>query len=452
MKKIITIILISISLHQFSNGQTPIASGKTKFLGSIYNTGQIEGFTSYFNQVTPENAGKWGSLETSDGTYNFTAVDAAREFAKTNGFPFRFHVLVWGAQQPTWLKAYTDNQKVVKIKAWFQAVANHYDGSSNARAKLEYIEVVNEALNDPPDNTTGSNPTDAGSGDYVNALKSLNTELNTTAGTYDWVVNAFKLARKYFPSDTKLVINDYRVENESGYNSNYISIINLLKADNLVDVVGMQCHAFSTMKYGSDNTAQLTTNLNNLAAVGLPIMVTEMDIDGNVGTSQAEKDANQKAEYQRVFPIYWNHPSVIGITLWGFRNGMWRSSTEAYLINPSTNQPRPALGEYLNTTIRASNPSTSIFSLPFANSKSNIDFTVYPNPSINGRITIEINDNEINLLKSSVVVKDILGRILIEKKLADNKLEINQKMAQGLYFVSLITEKGTSVKKLIIQN
>lgn len=156
--------------YQVPAGQTPIATGKNKFLGSAYSTPQIANFEKYFNQVTPENAGKWGSIEGTQGVYNFTEVDQARAFAKANGFPFRFHVLVWGAQQPTWLKPLSDAQKVEKVKAWFQAVANHYDGSSDARARLEYIEVVNESLNDPPNNL-GPNLTDPASGDYLNALR-----------------------------------------------------------------------------------------------------------------------------------------------------------------------------------------------------------------------------------------------------------------------------------------
>src|SRR5690349_12739904 len=79
----------------------PLASGQSKFLGSVYSTSQIVNFTTYFNQVTPENAGKWGSVEGTRNVMNWTELDAAYALAKSNGFPFRFHVLVWGNQQPT---------------------------------------------------------------------------------------------------------------------------------------------------------------------------------------------------------------------------------------------------------------------------------------------------------------------------------------------------------------
>jgi endo-1,4-beta-xylanase len=362
--------------------QTPIATGKNKFLGCIYSAAQIPNADKYFNQVAPENSGKWGSIEGTEGVYNFTDVDAAREYAKVRNFPFRFHVLLWGSQQPTWLKPMTDVQKVTKIKAWMQEVANHYDGSTNARAKLDYIEVFNEILNDPPNNTTNPHPSygfpgadntnDAGSGDYVNALKSLNTELGTSAGNYDWVVNAFKLARQYFGCETKLMINEYAIENSPIAMADYTTIVQLLKDENLVDVIGIQTHSFSTQVYGAglpaaytNNTANLTTNLNTLAAKGYPIMVTEFDIDGDVsldasgnrittGTKQ-QKDDFQSSEYQRIFNVYWNHPSVIGITLWGYRDGHWRSNNAAYIMDPCSGAERPAMA-FLNTTIRASTP------------------------------------------------------------------------------------------------
>ncbi|HMP29864.1 MAG TPA: endo-1,4-beta-xylanase, partial [Saprospiraceae bacterium] len=135
---------------------------------------------------------------------------------------------------------------------------------------------------------------DPTSGDYVNALKTLNTELGTTPSQWDWVINAFKLARQYFDCDTKLIINEYGIENNTSLMNSYVAIINALKAENLIDGVGIQAHSFSTQRYGSvpanqtiaqaysDHSQFLLNNLNLLASTGLPIQVTELDIDGNV--------------------------------------------------------------------------------------------------------------------------------------------------------------------------
>lgn len=355
--------------------QMPIATGKSKFLGGVFQNSIDPNFNKYFNQVAPENSGKWGSVETSDGVFNWTALDAAVDYAAANNFPFRFHVLLWGNQQPTWLKPLNDAQKVQNIRDWMNAVASRYNGV--IKPKPEYIEVLNEIISDPPNNL-GSNATDNGSGDYVNALKSLNAELHTPAGDYDWIVNAFKLARQYFGCDVKLMINEYGIENTQSKMAEYVQIVELLKTYKLVDVVGIQAHSFSTRQYGSHDaaglagsTANLTARLGELASTGLPIMVTELEIDGDsyinannervVGGTQAQKDAFQLSEFQRIFPIYWNHPSVIGITTWGYRTGMWRTNEQAYLVETCLGLERPAF-QYLNTTIRESNPSVTDFS------------------------------------------------------------------------------------------
>ena len=72
------------------------------------------------------------------------------------------------------------------------------------------------------------------------------------------------------------MINDYSITNNDTDTGRYIQIINLLKAENLIHTVGVQGHAFST----TGNMAQHKANLDRLAATGLPIQVTELDIDG----------------------------------------------------------------------------------------------------------------------------------------------------------------------------
>ena len=86
------------------------------------------------------------------------------------------------------------------------------------------------------------------------------------------------------------------------------------------------------------------TNLDSLAATGLPIYVTEMDIDGPT-------DEQQLRDYQRIFPVFWEHPGVRGITLWGFRRGLWRDKEGAYLIRKDGSE-RPAL-EWLRGYVRS---------------------------------------------------------------------------------------------------
>jgi endo-1,4-beta-xylanase len=293
-------------------GMLPIAYGQSKFLGNVYSGSQLSGFTNYWNQVTPENAGKWGSVEATRDVMNWTAMDAAYNLAKDNNFPFRFHVLIWGNQQPAWIENLPPNEQLEEIEEWFEAVATRYPD-------MEYVEVVNEPIHDPP-NMSGN-----GGGNYIDALGGSGTT------GWDWIINAFTLARQYFPN-SQLMINDYNVISSASVTSTYKQIIELLQADSLIDVIGFQGHAFST----TASNSVMNANMSTLASTGLPLMVTEMEIDGPT-------DQIQLSEYQRIFPLFWNHPAIIGVTLWGFRPGMWRTDQMAYLIENDGFTERPAL-------------------------------------------------------------------------------------------------------------
>ena len=41
----------------------------------------------------------------------------------------------------------------------------------------------------------------------------------------------------------------------------------------------------------------------------------------------------QLAAFQRVFPVFWEHPAVKGVTIWGYVRGFhWRNNTGAWLL------------------------------------------------------------------------------------------------------------------------
>jgi endo-1,4-beta-xylanase len=303
----------------------PIAFGKPKFLGGVSSPAQNLNFNAYFNQVTPENGGKWGSVEGARDVMSWGQLDTAYNLAKNNTLPgpnpgdppvpyplpFRMHTLVWGNQQPGWIESLSTAEQREEIEEWFAAVAARYPG-------IDHIDVVNEPLHDPP-----AGP---GNGNYIEALG------GPGATGWDWVIEAFRLARQHFPN-AQLGINEFSVTNNTTDMMRYIQIVNLLKAENLIDTVGVQGHAFSTRPNIPMSTH--VANLNLLAATGLPIYVTELDIDGPT-------DEVQLADYQRIFPVFWEHPGVRGITLWGYRPGHWRTAQGAYIVHEQGAE-RPAM-------------------------------------------------------------------------------------------------------------
>lgn len=326
-----------------------------KFLGNIYSGAQTQNFEYYWNQVTPENDGKWASVEGTRDQMNWAGLDAAYALAKDNGLSYRHHVLVWGAQQPAWISDLPPNEQLEEIREWFEAVAERYQD-------IDYLEVVNEPL-------PGHNPPDGGNGraNYVEALGGAGET------GWDWVITAFEMAREIFPAETQLMINDFGILGSTNAARNYRVIIDLLQERDLIDAIGVQGHAFSTR-----TGAPLTAVLDILGETGLPVIVTEMDVDGNPDDSPFvtpdQSDQNQLRDMQRIFPALWEHDAVIGITFWGWRPGLWRNDQEAYLVR-STGEERPALvwlREYLETASTAAEVEmpTASFQLRQA----------YPNP------------------------------------------------------------------------
>lgn len=310
----------------------PIATGQAKFLGSAHSPSQSVNFAAYWNKVTPENAGKWGSVEGTRDVMNWTQLDTAYNLARSNGFPFHFHVLVWGNQQPAWIETLPPAEQLEEIQEWFAEVAARYPDA-------DFIEVVNEPLHDPP-NQPGN-----GGGNYIGALG------GSGATGWDWILNAFRMARPLFPN-SKLMINDFSITNSTADTARYKAIIELLQAENLVDAIGVQGHAFSTRPNIPMSTH--IANLDSLASTGLPIYVTELDIDGPT-------DDIQLADYQRIFPVFWEHPAVQGITLWGYRPGHWRSAQGAYIVLDNGAE-RPAmlwLQDYVRDAVPAVTPGQS---------------------------------------------------------------------------------------------
>jgi len=304
----------------------PLATGKQKFLGNIHSNSQAGGsfeehFLAYWNQVTPETAGKWGSVEATRDEMSWGQLDAAYDFARNHGMPFRFHVLVWGQQQPGWITSLSQEEQLEEITEWFDAVAARYPDS-------DYVEVVNEAV-------PGHAPAE-----YREALGGAGST------GIDWIVTAFRMARDRFPH-SKLVLNDYNILGAQSNTLQYRQMVSVLQAEGLIDVIGIQGHAFGT----TASAATLQANLDLLAETGLPIMITEMDID-SAPQNGTPDDQVQLASYQRIFPVFWEHPSVIGITLWGYRPGMWRDPWGAYLtLDNGTERPAMQwLREYVAQT------------------------------------------------------------------------------------------------------
>jgi GH35 family endo-1,4-beta-xylanase len=83
-----------------------------------------------------------------------------------------------------------------------------------------------------------------------------------------------------------------------------------------------------------DSISQIEEKLSQVAAVGLPIYISELDI-------RSTSDTTQQQLLEERFTSFWNHPCVAGVTFWGYKQGqLWHQ--DAYLLS-YTGAERPAL-------------------------------------------------------------------------------------------------------------
>jgi endo-1,4-beta-xylanase len=276
--------------------------GLTKFAGNISTRNQIRSdFKTYWDQFSPENEGKWGSVQPSQGVWNWAALDAEYKYANDNNIIFKEHCFVWGSQQPSWVN---NSNAQTAVRTWMQTFCNRYPN-------VKLIDVVNE----PPPHTTPA---------YKDGIG------GDGASGYDWIVNAFKWAREFCPNAI-LILNDYNTIEYGGDNAHIIDIVNRIKrAGAPIDAVGAQAHAAFSV-----STTTVKANVDRIVAqTGLPVYITEYDID-------LADDTQQKNVMAEQFPMFWTHGNIKGVTLWGYIVGStWLTNTG---LMTDTGVERPAM-------------------------------------------------------------------------------------------------------------
>ncbi|WP_308365648.1 MULTISPECIES: endo-1,4-beta-xylanase [unclassified Microbulbifer] len=262
------------------SGTDPGPSPTGFFVGNITTGGRVRSdFIQYWDQITPENEGKWGSVEGVRDQYNWSGLDAAYNFARENGIPFKQHTFVWGNQAPGWIDNLSPSEQAAEIEEWIRDYCARYPDT-------QMIDVVNEA-------TPGHAPAGYAQSAFGN----------------DWIIRSFQLARQYCPNAI-LILNDYNVL--SWNTQEFINMARPAVEAGVVDAIGLQAHGLEDWSLND-----LRSKLDAVAALGLPIYISEYDVNH-------ADDQRQLQIMQEQFPMFFSHPSVAGITLWGYVvGGTW---------------------------------------------------------------------------------------------------------------------------------
>jgi endo-1,4-beta-xylanase len=298
----------------------------------------------HFNSITLENSMKAALINPQPGVFNFGPADAFIDFGKKNNMFIIGHTLAWHNQTPDWFfqdnngKPKSKEEVAQRLHDHIKAIAGRYAG------KVHAWDVVNEVIDDD-----GSyRPTK-----WVKGIVSGE----------EFVKLAFKYASQYAPN-TELYYNDFNAWRPSKRDG-IVKMVKMLQSAGIkIDGVGIQGH----WGLNYPKTEYIEQAIDDYAALGIKVMITELDVDvlpltkeGQIiGQSMTEKqfqneefklfldpypkelpDSVQKAlanRYAELFEIFYKRKEKIDrVTLWGVEDGMnWKND---YPIPNRTNYP-----------------------------------------------------------------------------------------------------------------
>ncbi|MCH5374097.1 MAG: endo-1,4-beta-xylanase [Planctomycetes bacterium] len=304
----------------------------------------------HFKTATSENDMKWQSLHPGKDRYNWRVADAFVDFCEKNRMAAIGHCLVWHSQVPQSVfrddagNDLTRDALLAPMKDHIMTVVGRYKG------RVKGWDVVNEALNG--DGTLRSS----------NWLRIIGE--GTEDKQYDYIEHAFRYAHEADP-DAELYYNDYSLESSKSKCDGAVAIVKHLQSRGVrIDGVGIQLHA------GLDHPSvkDLEYAITSLAATGVKVMVTELDIRTRsrgyrgadirrinrlrTGDSDSDAAAMQKRladKYAELFSVLLKHrKDITRVTFWGAYDGAtWIGGSP--LLFDRDYQPKEAFFEVVKT-------------------------------------------------------------------------------------------------------
>lgn len=264
--------------HDFAFGS---AVGATQIVDPTLK-GYQDCFYDNFEWAVLENALKWKQMEPHRGTINYSKSLTAIKALRAKGIKVRGHNVFWAVDRhvQSWVRGLNQHDLLQEMSKRINGVIGHTKGL------LEQWDVNNENLHgDFYERHTG-NP-------------------NITMQMFRDIYNADR--------SVKLFLNDFGVI-EGGNNNKATALkdqAKLFKDANVpVYGIGVQSHIHNAHL----DITSIKAKLDKVAEAGLPIWITELSI--------GEKDEHLKASaLEDIYTLYFSHPAVEGILLWGFWDG-----------------------------------------------------------------------------------------------------------------------------------
>jgi endo-1,4-beta-xylanase len=252
-----------------------------------------------FNMIEAEDAMKWWALRPDRTHYNFDPGDEIVQFAREHQMKVRGHCLVWGRDNPAWLKDghFTTRQLSRLLREHIAHVMKHYAGQVFA------WDVVNEALDENADVRDSVWYNRPGIG------------LSTKGTAY--IEQAFRWAHQADPH-ALLFYNEAEGEGMNRKSDAIYAMVKDFKHRGVpIDGVGLQMHVPAL----TIDIAAVAANIARLTALGVQVHITELDVSLPVDSNGAVEpdDLNRQALiYRGIVRACLNSPGCTAIQMWGF--------------------------------------------------------------------------------------------------------------------------------------
>jgi endo-1,4-beta-xylanase len=356
------------------------------------------------NDMKPESImpSQWQNWQSSpvynaSQAYRWTEADKLVNYAEANNTKIRGHVLFWHEQTPgVFFKTGNMTSAYVTKEALYTRMEQHVKTVfQKYKGKILWWDVANECVGDDgnPRVTGGANV--AGSDGKSGFTAVMEASGVTGDDRYEWIVNAFKYARKYADEnggqDVKLYLTEYAIENswDSNKRNGFLRLLDYLITKGApVDGVGIQGHTRvqDSSSYASSLGSvidQIASRTNPVSGKKLTVQVTELDIslfawdDQSLTLSTSELNTRlqtQATMYRSLFDMFVDKHSdkkFEMVLVWGLDDGhSWLNDfptagrTNHPLLFDRQYKPKPAFNSLITGPI-------------------NIDLNV-PNPNFTG--------------------------------------------------------------------
>lgn len=289
------VVTVRMTQHAFAFGSALNIRGMFTKDGPKEDAGQyLSVFKDMFNAAVAENAMKWYGLVKDDGSLNLenrAKVMQCMHWLRENRIALRGHNVIW----PNWQFS-PDYIQDLSHERLREVLYAHLDTTvAYFRGMLTDWDLVNEPV-------------------HHRAFMDIFGDQE--------LVYWYRRAHEIDP-ETPMYVNQWNVWSGK-YHDGYLEWVKLLVESGApVAGIGIQGHVQTEQFIGETNLKKIWDMMNEYAAFGLPIKITEFDCEATNGEDR------QAECLENALTLCFSHPAVEGFMLWGFWDGShWRNTKQ----------------------------------------------------------------------------------------------------------------------------